>query len=152
STATPTNWEPLRRAGAVGRALMISAAAQTWNVPEAECQTMGDATVQHRSTQRSLRYGDLAAKAATLPAPDPATVRMKAPSEYRIIGKPIPGVDNPKIVRGAPLFGIDVTVPGMLHAQYVKAPVFGARVASANLDEIKRMRGVRDAFVVEGGT
>ncbi|MBA3853093.1 MAG: xanthine dehydrogenase family protein molybdopterin-binding subunit [Gemmatimonas sp.] len=152
STATPTNWEPLRRAGAVGRALMISAAAQTWNVPEAECATMGDATVQHRPTQRSLRYAELAAKAATLTAPDAATVRMKAASEYRIIGKPIPGVDNPKIVRGQPLFGIDVTVPGMLHAQYVKAPVFGARVASANLDEIKRMRGVRDAFVIEGGT
>ncbi|WKW13256.1 molybdopterin-dependent oxidoreductase [Pseudogemmatithrix spongiicola] len=152
STATPTNWEPLRRAGAVGRALMIAAAAQTWNVPESECQTNGDGRVHHHATRRTLGYGELAAKAATLPAPDPATVRMKAPSEYRIIGKPLPGVDNPKIVRGAPLFGIDVTVPGMLHAQYVKAPVFGARVANANLDEIKRMRGVRDAFVIEGGT
>lgn len=152
STATPTNWEPLRRAGAVGRALMVSAAAQTWNVPESECATMGDATVMHRPSQRRLRYAELAAKAATLPVPDAASVRMKAPTEYRIIGKPIGGVDNAKIVRGAPLFGIDVTVPGMLHAQFVKAPVFGARVASANLDEIKRMRGVRDAFVIEGGT
>jgi isoquinoline 1-oxidoreductase beta subunit len=152
STATPTNWEPLRRAGAVGRALMIAAAAKTWAVPEAECITMGDATVQHRPTQRSLRYAELAATAAMLPVPDATSVRMKAPSEYRVIGKPIPGVDNPKIVRGQPLFGIDVTVPGMLHAQFIKAPVFGARVASANLDEIKRMRGVRDAFVVEGTT
>lgn len=152
STATPTNWEPLRRAGAVGRALMLAAAATQWNVPEAECRTTGDGRVQHTPSQRSATYGDLAATAATLPAPDPATVRMKAPSEYRIIGKPLPGVDNPKIVRGQPLFGIDVTVPGMLHAQYVKAPVFGARVAQANLDEIKRMRGVRNAFVIEGGT
>lgn len=152
STATPTNWEPLRRAGAVGRALMIAAAAQTWSVPESECRTNGDGRVHHHASRRVLSYGELAATAATLPAPDPATVRMKAPSEYRIIGKPIAGVDNPKIVRGAPLFGIDVSVPGMLHAQYVKAPVFGARVASANLDELKRMRGVRDAFVVDGGT
>lgn len=152
STATPTNWEPLRRAGAVGRALMISAAAQTWNVPESECRTGGDARVHHHASRRVLTYGELAAKAATLPVPDAASVRMKAPSEYRVIGKPIPGVDNPKIVRGQPLFGIDVTVPGMLHAQFIKAPVFGARVASANLDAIKRMRGVRDAFVVEGTT
>lgn len=152
STATPTNWEPLRRAGAAGRALMLAAAAKQWNVPESECATTGDGRVQHRGSQRSATYGALAATAATLPAPDPATLRMKAPSEYRIIGKAIPGVDNPKIVRGAPLFGIDVTVPGMLHAQYIKAPVYGARVASANLGELKRMRGVRDAFVVEGGT
>jgi isoquinoline 1-oxidoreductase beta subunit len=152
STATPTNWEPLRRAGAVGRALMISAAAQTWGVPESEVSTGGDARVHHHATHRHLTYGELSARAATLPVPDAATVRMKDPKDYRVIGKAIPGVDNAKIVTGQPLFGIDVTVPGMLHALFEKAPVFGARVASANLDEIKRMPGVRDAFVVEGGT
>ncbi|MBX3131950.1 MAG: xanthine dehydrogenase family protein molybdopterin-binding subunit [Gemmatimonadaceae bacterium] len=152
STATPTNWEPLRRAGAVGRALMISAAAQVWNVPEAECSTSGDARVHHHASRRVLRYAELAERAATLPTPDAAAVRMKDPKDYRIIGKPLGGVDNAKIVRGAPLFGIDVSVPGMLHAQYIKAPVFGARVASANLDAIKQMRGVRDAFVIEGTT
>jgi len=77
---------------------------------------------------------------------------MKDPRDYRIIGKPLPGVDNRKIVTGQPLFGIDVTVPGMLHAVLEKAPVFGAKVASANLDEIKRLPGVRDAFIIEGGT
>lgn len=152
STATPTNWEPLRRAGAAGRALMITAAAQTWGVPEAECGTEGDARVHHHATHRHLTYADLAERAAGLPAPDAAAVRMKDPKDYKIIGQAIGGVDNPKIVRGQPLFGIDVTMPGMLHAQYVKAPVFGAAVASANVDEIKRMRGVRDAFVIEGGT
>lgn len=152
STATPTNWEPLRRAGAAGRALMVTAAAQTWGVPEAECQTRGDARVHHHATRRQLTYAELTARAATLPAPDAASLRMKSPADYKVIGQAIGGVDNPKIVRGAPLFGIDVSVPGMLHAQYVKAPVFGAAVASANVDELKRMRGVRDAFVVEGGT
>lgn len=152
STATPTNWEPLRRAGAAGRALMITAAAQTWGVPEAECSTNGDARVHHRASQRHLSYAELSERAATLTAPDAATLKMKDPKDYKIIGQPIGGVDNPKLVRGTPLFGIDVTVPGMLHAVFVKSPVFAAGVASANLDAIKRMRGVRDAFVVEGGT
>jgi isoquinoline 1-oxidoreductase beta subunit len=152
STATPTNWEPLRRAGAVGRALMITAAAQALSVPESELTTGGDARVHHHPSRRVLTYAELAERAATLTAPDAAAVRLKDPKDYKVVGKPIGGVDNPKIVRGAPLFGIDITVPGMLHAQFVKSPVFGAAVASANVAELKAMRGVRDAFVVEGGT
>lgn len=152
STATPTNWEPLRRAGAAGRALMLAAAAQQWGVPVSEVGTSGDARVHHHKTHRHLSYAELSERAATLPAPDPASVVMKDPKDYKIIGKPIPGVDNLKIVTGQPLFGIDVTVPGMLHAVFEKAPVFGAKVASANLDEVKRVSGVKDAFVVDGGT
>jgi isoquinoline 1-oxidoreductase beta subunit len=152
STSTPNNWEPLRRAGAVGRAMLITAAAQALGVPEAELSTSGDARVHHHATHRHLGYGELAERAAALPVPDPAGVRLKDPKDYRVIGQPLPGVDNTRIVRGQPLFGIDITVPGMLHAQFVKAPVFAAKVATANLDTIKRMRGVRDAFVVEGGT
>jgi isoquinoline 1-oxidoreductase subunit beta len=67
STATPTNWEPLRRAGAAGRALMITAAAQAWNVPEAECSTSGDARVHHHASAPHPRYAELADRAATLP-------------------------------------------------------------------------------------
>lgn len=152
STATPTNWEPLRRAGAVGRALMLTAAAQALGVPEAELTTAGDARVHHMASRRHLTYAELAERAAALPTPDPASVKMKDPKDYKIIGKAIPGVDNFKIVTGQPLFGIDVTVPGMLHAVLEKAPVFGAKVSSANIAEVKRMPGVRDAFVIEGGT
>jgi isoquinoline 1-oxidoreductase beta subunit len=84
-----------------------------------------------------------------LPAPDPASVKLKEPTQFTIIGKPIPGVDNPAIVTGKPLFGIDVKVPNMLYAVFQRCPVFGGKAISANLDAIKEMTGVRHAFIVE---
>lgn len=151
STATPMNWEPLRRAGAVGRQMLIAAGAQALNVPASELTTGGGA-VHHHASRRKLTYGELATRAATLPVPDPATVPLKAPKDFSIIGKATPGVDNAKIVTGQPLYSIDVTVPGMKHAVYVKAPVFGAKVASANLDEVRTLPGVTHAFVIEGSS
>ncbi len=151
STATPTQWEPLRRAGAVGRQLLLAAAAQTWMVPVTECTTEPGVVV-HAASKRRLTYGALATTAATLPVPDPASVPLKDPTQFRIIGRATPNIDNAKIVRGAPIFAIDVTVPGMLHAVYEKAPVFGAKVARANVDEVKNAPGVKQVFVLEGGT
>ena len=150
SRATPLNWEPLRRVGAAGRQMLLSAAAQTWGVPDTDCATHAG-TVVHTPTQRSLSYGSLAAKAASLPAPDPDRMPLKEPKDFKIIGKPHPGVDSPLVVAGKPLFGIDVSVPGMLYAVFVKSPVFGGTVRSANVGAIKAMAGIRDAFVVEGG-
>jgi len=151
STATPAHYDSMRQAGAAARQMLVAAAAATWGVPEADCTT-GGGMVRHAGSKRAMRYGALAAKAATMPVPDLKLVKLKAPKDYSVIGTSVPGVDNPAIVRGKPLFGIDVTVPGMLHAVYQKCPVFGGKVVSANLDAVRAMPGVRQAFVLEGGT
>jgi isoquinoline 1-oxidoreductase beta subunit len=150
STATPTHYEPMRRAGAAARMMLVLTAAQQWNVSPDQCTTESG-VVHHRPSGRRAAYGELATAAAALPAPDPEQVPLKQPSEFRIIGTPIPNVDNPAIVTGQPLFGIDTVVPGMLYAVFEKCPVFGGRVASANVEEVAASPGVRHAFVVEGG-
>src|SRR5690606_21439418 len=150
SIATPLHWDELCRVGAAGRQMLIAAAAQTWNVPAGACET-APGLVQHAASGRTLTYGDLAAKAAAVTAPDLAAVPLKDPKDYRIIGTSMPNVDGPAIATGRQQFGIDVSVPGMSHAVFVKCPVFGGKAVSANLDDVKAQKGVRDAFIVKGG-
>jgi isoquinoline 1-oxidoreductase beta subunit len=149
SMATPLHWDELRRVGAAGRAMLIAAAAQAWGVHASECGTTPGVVV-HKSG-KTATYGSLAAEAAGLPVPDPASLKLKDPKDHRIIGKPIAQYDTAKIVTGHPLFGIDVQRPGMLYATYEKAPVFGAKVSHADLAGALGVKGVRKAFVVEGG-
>jgi len=150
SRATPNNWEPMRRAGAAGRQLLITAAAAAWNVPASECDAAAS-KVTHRPSGRKLGYGELAERAAKLPAPDLQSVTLKDPKDYTIIGKATPGVDVKAITMGKPIFSIDFTLPGMLYAVFEKCPVFGGKVTSANLDVVKAQPGVKQAFVVKGG-
>lgn len=149
SLSTPMNYDTLRKAGATARTMLIEAAAQTWGLSPDELEAERG-TVVHRASGRRLTYGELAAKAATLPIPDESKIRLKEVEEFRLLGSRVGGVDNPAIVTGQPLFGIDQQVPGMLHAVYQKCPVYGGRVKSANLDQLKALPGVRDAFVLDG--
>jgi isoquinoline 1-oxidoreductase beta subunit len=147
SLSIPMNYDTLRRAGATARAMLVAAAAKNWNVPAAELTTANSA-VRHAASNRSATYGELAEVAATLPVPAAASVTLKPKSSFRLLGTRVTGVDNAKLVRGEPLFGIDQRVPNMLYATYAKAPAIGARAVTANLDHIRTLRGVKHAFVI----
>lgn len=148
STSIPRNWDVLRQAGAVARSMLISAAARQWNVKADACHAR-DSHV-HCKDGRTIAFGALVHDATLLPVPDARSVKLKERSEYALLGKRYSGVDNEKLVTGQPLFGIDTTLPNMLHAVYQKCPAFGGVVKSANLDEIRNLPGVKDVFVVDG--
>ncbi len=149
STAIPMNWNALRRAGATARAMLVEAAAKRWNV-STDSLTTESSHVVHASSGKRVAYLDLASEAASLPVPSEDSVTLKDAKNFKILGKRVTGVDNEALMRGEALFGIDQNVPGMKYAVYQKCDSIGGSVVSANLDEIKAMNGVLDAFVLEG--
>jgi isoquinoline 1-oxidoreductase beta subunit len=148
SMSTPMSYTLMRKMGATARTVLVEAAAQTWGVPASEC-VAADGAVRHAPTGRSIKFGELVAKASTLPVPPEDSVRLKDPKDFTLLGKRIGGVDNPKVVTGQPLFGIDQSRPGMVYAVYEKSPVWGARPLSANVEQVKSLPGVRDAFIID---
>ena len=150
SRAIPSNYQNHRIVGAGGRLLMLAAAAQQWNVPQSELTT-ASGVVTHAATKRTATYASLSSSAASLPVPETAAIEaaLKNPRDFKIIGKRIRGVDNLDIVTGRPVFSIDVSFPNMLYAVLVKCDVFQGKVGSANLDEIKKLPGIKHAFIVE---
>ncbi len=149
SLSITLNWTTLRQAGAGARAMLVAAAARQWDVPAAELTTSAG-TVRHPASGRTASYGSLADAAAQLPPPDIATLPLKGRGQFTLLGKRHNQVDSRKIVTGQPLFGIDVNIPDMRIAVFSKCPTVFGRVKSANLDAVKAMPGVLDAFVVEG--
>ena len=150
SNATPQAWRPMRRVGAATRAMLVGAAAREWGVAQGELTTEAG-VVHHRRSGRSAAYGELAGRAAAVEPPDLESVPLKDPAEFHIIGTRVPNVDNHAIVTGQPLFGIDFTLPGMRWAVFQKCPVFGGKVREVNLDGVRSLPGVTQAFVVRGG-
>jgi isoquinoline 1-oxidoreductase beta subunit len=133
-------YEPLRKAGAAGRAMLVTTAAQTWKVPEEEC-TAFNGTVKHKKSNRSLTYGQLCLKAAKLEIPK--ELRLKKESEFRYIGKPMPRVDIPEKVSGKAIFGLDVNVPEMLYGAVARPPAYGAKPVSYDQKAAEAIKGVR---------
>jgi len=150
SGSTPDGWDDLRIAGTAACQMLIAAAAEKWGVPVKECSA-DNSQVIHSGSGRRLGYGELAGLAAKQAVPEVGTLRLKSrPDEFKLLGKFVRGIDNPKILTGQPLYGSDVRLQGMLYAVYLKCPSFGGKVRSVNLDAIKREPGVHDAFVIEG--
>ncbi len=132
-------YEPLRKAGAAGRAMLVKAAAETWKVPESECKAVLG-TVKHEKSKRSLTYGQLCEKAAKLEVPkDPP---LKNESEFRYMGKPMPRVDVPQKVRAKAVYGLDVNVKGMLYAVLARPPAYGAKPVSFDQTAAEKVKGV----------
>lgn len=150
STATPTNWLPLRQAGAAARAMLVAAAAAQWGVA-AEALKTSAGRVLDPAGGRSATYASLAKAAAGMPVPELAKVALKAPADFHIIGTPKRGVDTPKIVRGVPLYGIDTKLPGMLHAAMVKCPAIGGTLASLDDTAVRGAPGVVAVVPISSG-
>ncbi|HXA75788.1 MAG TPA: xanthine dehydrogenase family protein molybdopterin-binding subunit [Candidatus Acidoferrales bacterium] len=141
-------WEPMRKAGATARVMLIGAAAQKWGVDASECRAENGAVV-HTATKRSATFGSLAEAAGQMP--QPKEVKLKDPSQFTIVGKPTKRVDTPKKVNGTAEFGIDVRLPGMLHASVEHCPVFGGKVASFDATKVKAIPGVKDVIQIPTG-
>jgi len=139
SASVRTTWDPMRKAGAAAREMLISAAALEWGVPRSACKAE-HGTITHVASNRKLSYGQLANRAATQPIPsDPP---LKQAKDYKLVGTRVPRVDTPAKVQGAAEYGIDFRVPDMRYALLARCPVFGGKVASFDDKESKKIAGV----------
>ncbi len=147
STSVSSEWERMRKIGAIAREMLVAAAAGTWKVERTSCRAE-KGRVTHPSG-KMLTYGQLAQKAATMPVPQ--EVALKNPSAFKIIGRPIRRLDTPEKVNGKALFGLDATTPGMLTAVVARPPVFGGKVKSFDAEKAKAVPGVKEVIQIESG-
>ena len=139
SASVRTTWDPMRKAGAAAREMLISAAALTWNVPRSGC-TAESGRIKHVSSGRSLSYGDLVDKASTLPIP--TDVPLKQSKDYKIVGQRLPRVDSPSKVKGEATFGIDFRMTGMKYAVLSRCPTIGGKASGFDDKDSKKVPGV----------
>ncbi|HVS32563.1 MAG TPA: molybdopterin cofactor-binding domain-containing protein [Thermoanaerobaculia bacterium] len=139
-------WEPLRQAGATARAMLVMAAAMEWNIPAERLGTGNGVVFGPRGRRKP--YGELVAAAARLPVP--ATVALKNPDQFRLIGSSKRGLDGPDIVTGRSRYGLDVRVPGMLYATFVRCPVLGGKLRRFDAATARSIPGVRHVIPIDG--
>jgi len=139
STSVSSEWERLRKAGAAAREMLITAAASIWEADQSTCRAEKGKVI-HQSG-KMLTYGQLAARAAALPAPQ--EVPLKDPSAFKIIGRPLPRLDTPEKVTGKAVFGLDFKNDGALTAVVARSPVFGGKVKSFDAAKAKAVPGSR---------
>jgi isoquinoline 1-oxidoreductase beta subunit len=148
SMSIRTGWDPMRKAGATAREMLVQAAAQQWGVDKSQCRAENSAVINTGNNQR-LSFGSLAEAAAKLPPP--SSVTLKSASQYRYIGKSLKRLDTPLKVNGAATFGIDAKVPGMQYAVLARCPVFGGKVASFDATKAKAVPGVKQVVQISNG-
>ena len=148
STAIRGFWNIVRKAGAVGRDVLVHTAAQQWNVDAEQCRA-AKGVVYHDASQRSVRYGALAEAAASQPLPE--TVFLKEPGEFTLVGKATPRLDIPQKVDGSAVFGIDVQLPGLLVASVARCPVIGGTVKAFTADKALAVAGVKQVVKISSG-
>jgi isoquinoline 1-oxidoreductase beta subunit len=139
STSVRHMFEPLRKAGAAAREMLISAAAKKWGAPLNQCEALSGSVI-HKKDRRKLTYGELAADASQLPIPQ--NPQLKQESSFKIIGKPLDRLDVVEKVKGSAGFGIDVLVPDMVYASIERPPAYGAKALSHNKDAALKTPGV----------
>jgi isoquinoline 1-oxidoreductase beta subunit len=140
SNAVRGAWQPLREAGATARTMLVSAAAKRWNVDPSSCRAQSG-EVLHPPTGRRLKYGELAADAASVPVP--ANVVLKRPEDFKLIGTRAKRLDTPAKVNGTAVYGIDVRPPGVKFATLAQSPAFGGRVKRVDDTAARAVKGVR---------
>src|SRR5258708_5385284 len=137
----------VRRGGAVARVMLLQAAADPWKVPVDELM-VSHGGISHQKTKRSITYRKVASAAATLTPPDPKSLKLKDPKDWKIAGKPVLRLDTADKVNGQKIYGIDLKLPGMLHAAVRQSPVFGGTLVSFDEAKIAGMPGVKRAAKV----
>jgi isoquinoline 1-oxidoreductase beta subunit len=147
STTVRAHWEPLRKAGAAAREMLVAAAAAKWQVDASTLRT--DRGTVLGAAGRRASYGSLVAAAARLPVP--ASPKLKDPRDFKILGKPAKRLDTPAKVNGSARFGLDAHVPGMLVAVMARAPLPGAKATSFDDARARAVRGVRQVIQIPSG-
>lgn len=149
STSIRKHFDLLRTAGASARAMLIAAAASSWDVAAAECVTR-DHAVHHEASGNSAGYGDLVAAAAGIPVPE--NVSFKSPEDYRYIGRPMDIIDGVAMTTGQAHYGIDTILPDMLYASLERCPALGGTVKSFDDTAAKAVAGVSQVLQMPQGT